>query len=86
MIKYLDSIGERWRIARGEADGTEAAGSAGLTDGLAELLGDGTGGGNKPEAVDMGSLLTQSGIAEPVASGRKSADSFDFAAQLDDLK
>jgi len=58
LLKDLDSIAERWRIARGETDGTEMAGAAALTEGLADLLGSsGTTTLTAQPAVDMNVLL-----------------------------
>jgi hypothetical protein len=58
MMKDLDTISERWRTARGEKDGTEAAdSSAALNDGIAALLNDNGKPASAEPAVDMASLL-----------------------------
>lgn len=86
MLKDIDTIAERWRTARGESDGTEAAGNAALTDGLNDLL-DNAGSNGSKDPVDMGSLLDSGGATpEPAAVVTKSGDAFDFSSLLDELK
>ncbi len=97
MLKDIDSIAERWRTARGAKDGTEAAGgSANLTDGIADLLGD----NSKQDPVDVGSLLgndtpvagnglgQDAAVASSSAAGTvtKTGDDFDFESILGGLK
>lgn len=90
MVKDIDMIAERWRTARGETDGTEAAGASALTDGLNDLLQ--TQPGNQQQArqepVDMGSLLTDSGSAgrDNVSVTTSGGQPFDFDSILNDLK
>ncbi len=97
MIKDLDSISERWKMARGESDGTVAAGGIGnLDEGLANLLNTTPTATAKQEPVDMAGLLNFSGDtapaepAEPVNAGKVEAkpvsgENFDFGSILDGL-
>ena len=93
MVKDIDSIAERWRIARGETDGTEAAGATALSDGLDDLLSSvNTSTPSSADAsVDMAELLSTPGSAavgtdEPVSVTTRSGDAFDLSSILDDLK
>jgi len=95
MVKDIDTIAERWRIARGEKDATEPAGSA-FDKGMADLLGN-PNHGSKVDATpaDIGGMLDEPATPktddEPSAiSSAKpsnvSDDPFDFQDVLDGLK
>ncbi len=83
MLKDIDSIAERWRIARGDHDGTEAAGSN-LTDGLNDLLGDRQ--DTNKEPVDVAGLLGNDTTAPQEPKVTKTGEEFDFDSILGGLK
>lgn len=93
MVKDIEQISERWRIARGIPDGTEAAGAAALTTGLDALLGDTASSGQaSTDPVDLGGLLgatPRAGDPTPTPTTAATAPSgaaFDFNSLLDGLK
>ncbi len=85
MIKDLNSIAERWRIARGESEASQGLDDQALSAGLADLLGatpaveSGTRAAAAP--ADFGDLLGSGNPEAPAPAG--SGDLLDFSALLD---
>ena len=88
MMKDLDTIAERWRIARGEKSVTDNVGSsAGLDDGLADLLGSRPAAHNEQRPVDMGDLLGGgSDSTDAIASATAKGQVLDIDSVLESLK
>ncbi len=87
LVKDLDNIAERWRIARGEKDGTEAVMTAGLDEGLNDLLGTTP----KQDPVDVAGLLDNPTAAHnppkpaPAVDQKSDNKPFDFTSIMDGL-